>query len=79
MSQIGPTTLIKEFFSKNVIILLFIDRNSALSRSRRAQQYKILVEPLTTLKNHCELMRRLTDKPDIVLKSSDNSEQNLGG
>ena len=48
-----------------------------MSRPTRAQQYKILVEPPSTLKTHCELMRRLTDKPDTVQESSDNSEQTL--
>ena len=50
-----------------------------MHRRGRAQQYEILVEPMTTLKNHCELKRRLTDKPDTVLESSDNFEQNQGG
>ena len=60
-------------------MLLFIDSDNALSRSHRAQQYMILVKCMATLKNHCELEGRLTDKPDIVLESSDNFEQNQGG
>ena len=34
------------------------------------------MERPSTLKNHCELKTCLTDKPDTVLKSPDNSEQN---
>ena len=37
------------------------------------------MEPLSTSKNHCELKRSLTDKPDTDLESSDNSEQNQPG
>ena len=35
------------------------------------------MEPPTTLENHCEYKRRLTDKPDTVLVSL-NFEQNQG-
>ena len=48
-------------------------------RSSRVQQYEILVKPLSTLKNHCEIKTCLADKPDTVLKSPDNSEQNKWG
>ena len=59
--------------------LFFIESYSVMSRSSRAQQFKIKVEPPSTLKDHCELIRGLTDKPDTVLESPDNSEQNQGG
>ena len=50
-----------------------------MSRSGRAHQFKIKVEPPSTLKDHCELIRGLTGKPDTVLESRDNSEQNQRG
>ena len=50
-----------------------------MSRYSRAQEYEILVEPRSTLKNHCELKTSLTDKPDTVFKSPDNSEPNQWG
>ena len=58
--------------------LFFIESYSVVSRSSRAQQFKIKVEPPSTLKDHCELIRGLTDKPDTV-ESPDNSEQNQPG
>ena len=57
----------------------FIDNHSVVSRSSRAQQYAISVKLPSTLKNHCELKTCLTDKPDTVLESSENSEQNKWG
>ena len=65
--------------ANNMKFLFFIDSYSVVSRWSRAQQYKILVEPPSTLKHHCELKTSLTDKPDTVLKSSDSSEQNQWG
>ena len=59
--------------------MFFTDSYSVVSRSSRAKQYKILVERPSTLKNHCELKSGLTDKPDTVLESSDDSEQNQWG
>ena len=37
------------------------------------------MERPSTLKNHCELKSGLTDKPDTVLESSDDSEPNQWG
>ena len=73
--------LISKITSHTVLfyLKLYRDSNCELSRPTRAEQYKILVEPASTLKTHCEHMRRLTDKPDTVQEFSDNSEQNQGG
>ena len=57
----------------------FIESYSVVSRSSRAHEFKIKVEPLSTLKNDCDLKTRLTDKPDAVLESPENSEQNQAG
>ena len=59
--------------------LSFLPIVFVFSRSSRTKQYKILVERPSTFKNHCELKSGLTDKPDIVLESSDDSEQNQWG
>ena len=45
-----------------------------LSRSRRAQQYEISVELASILKNNSHPHRRLTDKLDTFLESSDNAK-----
>ena len=49
---------------------------TGLSRSIRAHRYEISVDHSSTLKNNSHSVRRLIDKPDIILESLDNSEQN---
>ena len=79
LEEVSKNQVSRSGVTKNVTILFFNDSYSVVSRSSRAKQYKILVERPSTLKNHCELKSGLTDKPDTVLESSDDSEQNQWG
>ena len=76
MHLISYNKIVKQIMS---LYWYFIDNHSVVSRSSRAQQYAISVKLPSTLKNHCELKTCLTDKPDTVLESLENSEQNRWG
>ena len=54
-------------------MLIKINCNTELSRSRQAQVYVILVELASPLKNNCHPHRRLTDTLDTFLESSDDA------
>ena len=67
------TTLMRRSFCNKFHNVFYVDSDSVLSRSRRAQQYEISVELASTLKNNFHPQRRLTDMLDRFLESSDNA------
>ena len=75
-SQNHYVHLMRRSFCNKCHKVFYVDSDTVLSRSRRAPQYEISVELASTFKNNFHPHRRLTDKLDTFLESSDNAKQN---